>query len=176
MPADPRTLRFPPSDQLAAFFRMDPDDPVPVPQLAQLLDAPADQVRDILRRDGIELRSDALAWGEAAAYLLDAWPRAQLLDALGPDLAERVPAAFHPTPVRWRIPAFIVRALEHQAAQLQANDPRLHPTPSAAARFTSPSVEDYIADLLFNEIEPATVDALADDPGFLQAYGYPMGE
>jgi len=40
--------------------------------------------------------------------------------------------------------------------------------------FHSPSVDDYVADILFNEIQPATVAALAHDAAFVQAYHYPL--
>ena len=93
----------------------------------------------------------------AAAYLFDAWPRAAILAALGQEHAGRIPAQFHPVRVDWSIPVFIVRAMEHQAAG--AVSPR--------------RVDDYMADLLFNEIQPETLLAFRDDPGFLAAYHYP---
>ena len=106
-------------------------------------------------REGGRRRSDTLPLAEAAGYLFDAWPRARLLETLGSAHARRVPEQFHPTPVTWSVPFFIVRAREHQAAA----DPR--------------GVDDYVADLLFNEIEPQTVLALRDDPAFLAAYHFP---
>jgi hypothetical protein len=68
--------------------------------------------------------------------------------------------------------AFIVRAIRHQAALLRTHDPRVNPR-TADPRFVSPSVDDYVADILYNEIQPATVTALADDEAFLEAYHYP---
>jgi hypothetical protein len=135
---------------------MDGRDRVPVSELALLLDAPPEQVRDLLRSDGVELRRDSVEWGEAAGYLFEAWPRARILDALGPDLARSIPPAFRQARVCWRIPIFVLRAIRHQAALLHA-----------------PSLEDYVADILFNEIQPSTVAALADDGAFLEAYRYP---
>jgi hypothetical protein len=164
--------RFPHPAALAGFFRRERRDRVGVAELALLLGAPAAQVRDILRSEGADLRHDSTGWGEVAGYLFDAWPRARILRALGPELARSIPPAFHPAPVRWRIPPFIVRAIRHQAARLYAGDPRLDPE-GAAGRFVSPSVDDYVADILFNEIQPATVTALADDRAFLEAYLYP---
>ncbi len=148
--------RFPHPETLAGFFRRDRQDHVPVSELAVLLDAQVEQVRDILRSDGVALRCDAVEWGEAAGYLFDAWPRARILDALGPESVRSIPPAFRPARVCWRIPIFVLRAIRHQAAALQA-----------------PSLEDYVADILFNEIQPSTVVALADDSAFLQAYHYP---
>lgn len=153
---------FPRPEVLAGFFRMDPRGRVRVPALAQLLGAPDSRVREVLLGEGVELRFDSLGWGEAAGYLFDAWPRARIIAALGPD-ARRIPAAFHPARVRWRIPRFILRAMQHQAALLRENDPL----------FVSPAVEDYIADILFTEIEPSTVAHLATDRAFFAAYHYP---
>jgi hypothetical protein len=172
MPAHSHAPRFPPVETLSDFFRMNRHDRLRVAQLALLLDAPAERVRHILRSEGIELRGDSTEWGEAAGYLFDAWPRAQILETLGPDRARVVPAAFHPAAVRWTIPPFIIRAIEHQAALMRAHDPRVNPD-APHARFASSSVDDYVADILFNEIQSATVTALADDGAFLQAYRYP---
>lgn len=171
MPTDLAASLFPSREALARFFRMDARQRVRAPALAQLLGAPDEQVREVLRNEGVQLRFDSIEWGEAASYLFDAWPRTQIIDALGPDLARIIPPAFHPTRVQWQIPLFITRAIEHQAALMREDDPRVNA--AAGGRFTSPSVEDYIADILFNEIQPATVATLARDAAFLQAYDYP---
>jgi hypothetical protein len=174
MPTHSHAPRFPRPETLAAFFRMDRQSRVRVSRLARLLDAPAREVRHILRSEGVELRGDSVEWGEAAACLFDAWPRARIIQALGPDRAHLVPPAFHPVRVRWAIPLFIIRAIEHQAALLRAADPREHPG-APDPRFASPSVDDYVADILFNEIQPSTVATLArDDETFLEAYRYPL--
>lgn len=145
---------------------------VRVPMLARLLGASAEQVREVLLNEGVQLRSDSVEWGEAAAYLFDAWPRAQIIDALGPDAARLIPAAFHPAGVHWRIPLFILRAIEHQAALMHENDPRVNPA-AIEGHFISPALEDYIADILFAEIHPSTVADLASDTAFVEAYHYP---
>ena len=152
---------------------MDHRQRVRVPALARLLAARDEQVRRVLRSEGIELRFDSVEWGEAAAYLFDAWPRAQLIDRLGPELADVVPSGFHPSRVGWRIPIFIVQAMEHQAALMHGNDPRVNG--ETGGRFTSPAVDDYVADILFSEIDPSTAAALASkDPAFAQAFHYPL--
>ncbi|MGZ5441672.1 MAG: hypothetical protein ACXW5U_26050 [Thermoanaerobaculia bacterium] len=164
--------RFPRRETLAGLLGMDRRRRVGVPALAQLLGAPEVQVREVLHGEGIQLGLDSVEWGEAAGYLFDAWPRAQIIDALGPTLAHLIPAAFHPARVRWRIPLFILRAMEHQAALLRENDPRVNAA-ATAGYFVSPAVEDYIADILFTEIQPSTVADLASDAAFLEAYHYP---
>ncbi len=172
MPAGSSTPRFPGRETLAEFLGMDRRKRVRIPALAQLLGAPDEQVREVLLSEGVRLRFDSLEWGEAAGYLFDAWPRARIIDALGPDLAHLIPAAFHPARVRWRIPLFILRAMEHQAALMRENDPRVNAA-AANRHFISPAVDDYIADILFTEIQPSTVEDLASDAAFREAYHYP---
>src|ERR1051326_3238328 len=154
-----RTAVFPDRAKLAAFFKSDPGRRIRIRELALLLGASTDRVRRMLRVDDLDRRSDAIEWGEAASYLFDAWPRARIVAALGPELARLIPPAFHPVAVQWGIPLFVIQAMEHQAAQ--------------AGQFMAPSVDDYVADILFNEIRPATVGALSGDGAFLEAYGYP---
>jgi hypothetical protein len=172
MPIDRATPAFPAPELLARFFRMDHRQRVRVATLAHLLGAPGSQVREVLESEGVQLPFDSLEWGEAAAYLLGAWPRTQIIDALGPNVARLIPSAFHPARVRWGIPLFIIRAMKHQAALMRENDPRVNAA-ATDGHFISPAVEDYIADILFTEIQPATVADLAGDAAFLQAYHYP---
>jgi hypothetical protein len=154
MPIDAATPLFPPHEPLARFFAADPRKPVPLSRVAGLLGITTETLRARLDSEGGRRRSNTLPWAEAAGYLFDAWPRARLLETLGPAHARRVPEQFHPTRVPWSVPLFIVRAMEHQA------DAR--------------GVDDYVADLLFNEIQPQTVIAFRDDPAFLAAYHYPF--
>jgi hypothetical protein len=104
MPIGPTTPKFPLHEHLARFFTTDRRRRVPLSHVAELLGITTGMFRSMLAGEGGRRRSDTLPWAEAAAYLFDAWPRAQLLDALGPDHASRVPAGFHPTRVSWSIP------------------------------------------------------------------------
>lgn len=172
MPLDPTTPKFPLHEHLARFFTTDPRRRVPLDHVAQLLGITTEMFRAMLDTEGGRRRSDTLPWAEAAAYLFDAWPRAQLLDALGPEHADRVPQDFHPTRVTWSIPIFIVRAMEHQAAADWRRDPRVQRSISpnhTAAR----GINDYIADVLFADIRPETLIVFRGDPAFLAAYNYP---
>jgi hypothetical protein len=172
MPIDPAEPMFPLHEPLARFFATDPRKRLPISQVAELLGITSQRFRSILANEGGRRRDDKLSWAEAAAYLFDAWPRAQLLDTLGPEHAHLVPHQFHPTRVTWSIPIFIVRAMEHQAAAEWRRDPRVQRSISpnhTAAR----GVHDYVTDLLFNAIEPQTVVVFRDDPAFLTAYNYP---
>lgn len=175
MPLDPAEPRFPLHEPLARFFAADMRERIPLSQVAELLGTTTKVLRSMLASEGGRRPSATLAWPEAAAYLFDAWPRAQLLETLGPVHAARIPRHFHPTRVTWPIPIFILRAMEHQAAAEWRRDPRVRSSISAnhtAAR----GVADYVTDLLFSEIQPETVIAFRDDPAFLAAYDYPGGD
>jgi hypothetical protein len=173
MPIDAATPLFPLHEPLARFFAADPRKRVPLSQVAELLGVTPEMFRATLASEGGRRASDTLTWPEAAGYLFDAWPRAQLLETLGPDHAGRVPQHFHPTHVTWSIPIFIVRAMEHQAAAEWRRDPRVAAsiTPN---HIVARGVHDYVADLLFNEIQPETLVAFRADPNFVAAYNFPF--
>ena len=172
MPIDPATPAFPLHEHLARFFATSPRRRVPLSQVAQLLGITTEMFRVMLASEGGRRRSDTMPWAEAATYLFDAWPRARLLAALGPDHAGRVPPDFHLTRVAWSLPIFIVRAMEHQAAVDWRLDPRVL-TSSTPNHTAARGVDDFVADLLFNEIRPETLDAFRGDPAFLAAYNFP---
>jgi hypothetical protein len=130
---------------------------------------------EVLRAEGTQPLDSSLLWTEAAGYLLDAWPWADILDALGAEASDLIPSEFQLVPVNWLLPIFLVRAIEHQAATVWANNPRL-PGSAATGGQHSRRVQDYVADLLNNEIQPDTVRALGDHSAFLAAYRYPAAD
>jgi hypothetical protein len=173
MPIEPTTPAFPRHESLARFFRMPPDARVPLAEVAALLGTSLPALRAMLRADGARPADGSLAWTEAAAYLFDAWPRALILAALGAEGAGVFPPEFLLTEVRWSVPIFIVRAIEHQAADAWRNDPRVRR--SLAANHThARGIDDYVADLLYNDITPATLAAFRHDRAFLRAFHYPI--
>lgn len=162
MPIESAAPQFPPSESLRRFFRTDPRARVPVVEAASLLGVAPETLRAMLQEEGGHPPEDAIAWSEAAALLFDAWPRAEIFDALDADFDDLIPAELRLARVSWRLPLFIIRAMEHQAARANA----LH-----ARR-----IEDYIADLLYAEIQPATLNAFRNDSAFLRAFHYPMAD
>jgi hypothetical protein len=172
MPIDPAAPRFPLHEDLVRFFALQGRRRVPLALLADLLGMNPSALRGTLLAEGGDRDVESIPWPEAAAYLFDAWPRVDILAALASDHLKRIPRLFHPTRVNWSIPIFIVRAMEHQAAAAWRRDPRLLASISPnnnAAR----GIHDYVADLLFNEIQPETQFAFRDDPEFLAAFKYP---
>ncbi|HEX6096907.1 MAG TPA: hypothetical protein VF432_11330 [Thermoanaerobaculia bacterium] len=160
MPIEPAIPQFPSPESLTRFFRTDPRARIPLARLASLLGVSRDAARAILQEEGGHHPDAGIPWSEAAALLFDAWPRIAILDSLGPEAGHVIPAQFRPAPVRWRVPIFVIRAMEHQAARACS----AHPRP----------IDDYIADLLSAAIEPETLAAFRDDAAFVQAFHYPL--
>ncbi|HYK05958.1 MAG TPA: hypothetical protein VE974_29715 [Thermoanaerobaculia bacterium] len=173
MSIEPATPAFPRPESLARFFRMPPDALVPLAKVAELLGTNVRVVRSILRVEGAQPLDGSIRWTEAAAYLFDAWPRARILDALGPEAARVIPSEFLLTRVNWSLPIFIVRAMEHQAATAWRDDARVRASLAANHAYAR-GVEDYVADLLYNDISSATLGAFRNDKSFLRAFHYPV--
>jgi hypothetical protein len=171
MPIESPAPAFPDRESLVRFFKMPAHALVPIAEVAALLGTTIDTFREVLRAEGAQPLDSSLPWTEAAGYLLDAWPRADILDALGAEASHLIPSEFQLVSVNWSLPMFLVRAIEHQATAVWAN-PRL-PGSAATGGQQSRHVQDYVADLLYNEIQPDTIRALGDDGAFVAAYRYP---
>ena len=175
MSIDLYSPRFPLHETLVRFFQMDSQSRLEIVEVAELLGTTRDVFESMLRDEGGRQPGDGLTWAEAASYVFDAWPRARIIAALGQASAKLIPAAAHLTSVQWALPIFIVRAMEQQAAAAWQRDPRL--LASVSSNHTSArGVEDYVADLLFSQIQPETLVAFRDDSDFLRAYHYPDGD
>lgn len=176
MPNETATPQFPSPEMLRKFFRTDPHSAVPLSQAARLLGLTTAAFRRLLDAEGGHGLKKTVPWHEAAAYLFDAWSRERILEALGEEEAARViPAEFRLVRVEWQLPLFLVRALLHQAAQEGAPDHRLRrrlPPDPVYAR----GVDDYVADLLYMEIRPETLEHFGGDAAFMAAYLYPVPE
>lgn len=136
--------------------------PRSVDEAAELIQWPAAPVRreaeerEALTADGL------VRWDAAAQWLMDAWPLATLLDALGPD-ADLLPAGLHPVPLVLQQPAYLVRALRLQR-RIERMPHRILPPRD----FT-----EYMTDLLHRTLLPETVAALQRDAEFVLAYDFP---
>lgn len=175
MTIEPAATPFPLPETLTRFFRRNPRSRVPVAEAAALAGMSEKTFRTLLRAEGGHGSGSTLSWSEAAAYLFDAWPRARVLDALGPAASETIPPEFHLTRVDWSLPVFLVRALEHQAARDRQHDPRLGravPVNPAHGRW----IDDYVADVLYADVREETLTAFRNDREFLRAFHFPMIE
>ncbi|HYI12080.1 MAG TPA: hypothetical protein VEK57_23710 [Thermoanaerobaculia bacterium] len=108
------------------------------------------------------LEGELVSWDEVAFLLLETWPRALLLEALGAGTAA-LPRELHLQPVQWELPIYVVRAVEQQFL--------LHRWANAEARDLT--LQDYVAWLLHLAIEEETVTAMRGDRGFVEAYEFP---
>ncbi|HEV2721514.1 MAG TPA: hypothetical protein VG323_15945 [Thermoanaerobaculia bacterium] len=147
-------------EALIRFFgeRRDPS----VMEAAGLLGWNAAAVLRRAREEDALLPDSRIAWPDVAIWLLQVWPRAQLLGALGKHAA-LIPVGLHLTTVTWRLPVYVVRAVERQGLLRRAGREGLH----------SPHIDDYVAEVLDLMIEDDTIAALRNDVDFLEAYGYP---
>ena len=96
-------------------------------------------------------------------WFLQVWPRDAVVAVLSPDTDVLLPRGLHLVSVQWRLPAYLVTALEAQATLDRRKQRDRHDT----------SVSAYVAAQLHNIIEDATVSALKDDHEFLTAFHYP---
>lgn len=172
MPIEPPAPTFPGRESLLRFFSLPAQASVAVEEVAELLGIAVDIFREVLRAEESEPVDGTILWTEAAGYLLDAWPRADILDALGAEASALLPSQFQLVSVTWSLPIFLVRAIEHQAMTIWTSTARL-PGRSVTGGPSSRHVQDYVSDVLFNEIQPETVRALEHDSGFAAAYRYP---
>jgi hypothetical protein len=117
------------------------------------------------RDEGALLPDGRIAWSGAAFWLLQVWPRAALLRVLGKH-SGLIPRGLHLIEVRWRLPLYLVRAVEQQAALRRAHCDEIR----------NETVEDYVACALDLLIDDETVAALNADPTFREAYDYPGAE
>jgi hypothetical protein len=159
----PDRPRIPPSPEtLARFLRERRSRPVA--EVAALLGWSRAEVEQQSREQDALLGGSLVEWSAAAAWLVESWPLAALLEALGTD-RDLLPPGLHLLDVHWQLPAYLVHALRVQAAIEQLPHRIVRPT----------EFMDYLADLLHRAIDPATVAVLERDDEFLRALDFPFG-
>ncbi|HYI12670.1 MAG TPA: hypothetical protein VEK57_26705 [Thermoanaerobaculia bacterium] len=168
----PAPSKFPPAELLVRFFQADPAQPVPLADAAALLGMSAFELRGLLRAEGGHERGNRVRWSEVAAYLFDSWPRRPLLQAIERAAGPVLPPKFRLMRVDWWLPLFLVQAMRYQAAHDPAAGSRL--PRRLSGRLAEPSVDDYVSDLLFAHIAPATLEHFRSDEKFMRAYLYPV--
>jgi len=136
---------------------------VPLAAAAQLLGFSTEWVRARAAADAMLLPGEKVPWEDVMLWFLHAWPRDAVIARLEPDAGLLLPAGLHLRTVEWRLPAYLVAAIEAQAGL----DARRHRDRHDA------SVGTYLAEQLHNLIDHATVAALAGDEEFLTAFHFP---
>lgn len=149
---------FPERDALIHFLAERPA--LPLHDAARLLGWSSRQLVQNLRPERAFLPDGRVVWSEVAYLLLEVWPRALLLRELG-DRAVLIPRELHLRPVSWKLPIYLVRAMEVQA--VLAREEGVH----------GESVEDHVAKGLHLLLDDETIAFFRNDAEFLAAYEYP---
>ena len=139
--------------------------PVSIREAATVLGFREAAVRRRADREGCLLRHDMVPWSEVAYWLVTAWPATTLVHRLG-HAAALLPAGLHPRRVSWRLPAYLVTALERQTAIEARRRDDVH----------SLSIEQYASEQLHVVIDDRTVAELQEDLEFIQAFYFPLDE
>jgi hypothetical protein len=153
---------LPPRKTLIRFFGGDRR-PVSLDLAAQLLGFSEQWVRARVSSESLLLPGEHVPWEDVMHWFLSVWPRDTIVTRLRPDADVLLPRGLHLRTVRWRLPAYLVAAIETQAALDRHSELDRHDA----------TVNGYLVGQLHNIIEDATVAALAADEDFLAAFYYP---
>ena len=157
---------FPSRSALLRFLRE--RSPVTLDEASRVLGSTVHRMLHLARENNVLLPGDRMPWEDVAFELFSAWPRALVLDTLG-DAVDVVPKNLHLTRPAWDIPIYLVRAMEAQARALR--DTTMQRRRGSPVR----GVDDHVADLLHQAINPDAITALRCDDAFVAAYEYPHG-
>jgi hypothetical protein len=115
--------------------------------------------------DGIDIAGGVVPWEDVMLWFLRAWPLPLVEDAVPRETLAYLPALLRTTTVTWRLPRYLVRALDRQIdlESARSNDRK------------ALTVEQYVAEQLHLVIDDDTVAAMRDDSGFMEAWLFPDG-
>jgi len=119
-------------------------------------------VRKRAEIEGIDLAGGVLPWEDVMLWFLRAWPLALVEDSVPRDT---LPALLRTTTVTWRLPRYLVQALDRQTQLESARSNDRHAL----------TVEQYVAEQLHLVIDDDTVAAMNDDGAFMDAWLFPDG-
>jgi hypothetical protein len=149
---------FPSSDTLQRFFRE--RRPCSIAEAADLVGYSEAWVRSRAELDGVDLAGGLLPWEDVMLWFLRAWPLALVEDSL-PRAA--LPPRLRTATVTWRVPLYLLDALERQIELESARSNDRHAL----------TVEQFVAEQLHLVIDDDTVAALRDDSAFMEAWLFP---
>lgn len=130
-------------------------------EVGALLGISAAEVRRQIAAGDLPLERGRVPWTEAALAFHSAWPPHVTEDLVSGIAA--YPELLRPSAVTWRLPAYLLIALERQAARARALTPERRLL----------TVEQYAAEELHALIDPETIEALRGDAAFLEACFFP---
>ena len=136
-----------------------------IAEAADIVGYSAAWVRKRAAVDGIDLTSGLLPWEDVMLWFLRAWPLPLVEDSVPPETLAHLPALLRTTTVTWRLPRYLVHALDRQTEldSVRSNDRHVL------------TVEQYVAEQLHLAIDDDTVAAMNDDSGFMEAWLFPDG-
>lgn len=139
--------------------------PCTVAEAAEVVGFSEAWVRKRAGADGVDLSGGTIPWEDVMLWFLRAWPLSLVEDALPAETLAQLPALLRTTTVTWRLPRYLVHALGRQTAMETERSNERHDL----------TVEQYVAEQLHLVIEDETVDALREEPGFMEAWLFPDG-
>lgn len=157
------TATLPPPETLQRFFRE--RRPCSIAEAARLVGYSEAWVRRRAGVDGVDLSDGVVAWEDVILWFLRAWPLPLIEEAVPRDVLTELPFLLHTTTVTWRLPRYLVRALDRQIALESARSNDRHAL----------TVEQFVAEQLHLVIDDDTVAAMADDRAFMEAWLFPDG-
>jgi len=119
-------------------------------------------VRKRAEIEGIDLAGGFVPWEDVMLWFLRAWPLALVEDSVPRDT---LPALLRTTTVTWRLPRYLVQALDRQTQLESARSNDRHAL----------TIEQYVAEQLHLVIDDDTVAAMNDDGAFMEAWLFPDG-
>ena len=137
----------------------------PIAEVADVVGYSTAWVRRRAELDGIDLSAGTVPWEDVMLWFLRAWPLPLVEDAVPRETLAGLPALLRTTTVTWRLPRYLVRALDRQTELESARSNDRHAL----------TVEQYVAEQLHLVIDDDTVAALRDDGGFMEAWLFPDG-
>jgi hypothetical protein len=137
----------------------------PIAEAAEVLGYSSAWVRKRAELDGIDLSAGVVPWEDVMLWFLRAWPLPLVEDAVPRETLTALPSLLRTTTVTWRLPRYLVRALDRQTELESARSNDRHAL----------TVEQYVAEQLHLVIDDDTVAALRDDGGFMEAWLFPDG-
>ena len=146
---------------LQRFFRE--RRPCSIAEAADLVGFSSAWVRRRAEIDGIDLSGGVIPWEDVMLWFLRAWPLALVEDSVPRETLAYLPSLLRTTTVTWRLPRYLVRALDRQIALESARSNDRHAL----------TVEQYVAEQLHLAIDDDTVAAMNDDSGFMEAWLFP---
>ena len=149
--------------RLQRFFRE--RRPCSIAEAADIVGYSEAWVRKRAEIDGVDLTAGAVAWEDVMLWFLRAWPLPLVEDAVPAETLAHLPALLRTTTVTWRLPRYLVRALDRQTALESARSNDRHAL----------TVEQYVAEQLHLVIDDDTVATMNDDRGFMEAWLFPDG-